>query len=275
MPKRRSERRPWYLGLLLLALSSPAALAQQASPPAAVPAPEKPTVSARVEYLKALQRIGNGETVESVFMLGQAAAREQLQATLEWDQALASGKIPKKRFERQLPGFHVGTGEAIFVIANSKAFLELARQRGTAVDRRFFELLHQTFNGSATRVYVDQIDNVTACYHVGGREMLTLYKEWTRFQASHPNAYKSAVADEIHQLEQAYTSATCACSTHQVVDAGLEAFLKEFPRSRIAPQVRERVRKIHTKTTDIVFLCGQELLLPQPVPPGVAPPTTP
>jgi len=297
VPKRRAV---WFPSLLLLALSSPAARAQQPSPPAveptapapaaqppaapqpgsvldAVPAPEKPTVTARDEYLKALERIttGKGGTVESVYALAQAAAREQLQATLEWDQTIASGKIPRKRFERFLPGFHVGTGPGIYVIPNSYAFLDLAKQRGNAVDRRFFELLHQTFQGTPTRVYADQIDEVTACYHVGSREMLSLYKGWTQFQASNPNAYKDAVKDELSQLEQVYTSAACACSSHEVVDAGLEAFLKEFPKARIAPQVRERAQKIHTRNSDIVFRCGQELLLPQPVPPGVGPPTTP
>jgi len=286
VPKRRSERGPWLLGLLLLALSSPATWGQQPPAPAeqkpgsvldAVPRPDKPTVSAREEYLKALRRLvtGKGGTVENVFALGQAAAREQLQATLEWDEAFARGKIPKKPFERLLPGYHVGTGPAIYVMPNSQAFLELAQQRGTAVDRRFFELLHQTFRGAPTRVYVDFIDEVTACVQIGSRETLLLYKEWTKFQASNPNAYKDTVKDEIDQLELVYTSATCSCSSHEVVDAGLEAFLKEFPKARIAPQVRERVKKIHTQSSDIVFRCGQELLLPQPVPPGVGPPTTP
>jgi predicted nucleotidyltransferase len=293
----------WFPSLLLLALSSPAARAQQPSPPAAqqpapapapaaepapaapqpgsvldaVPPPEKPTVSSREEYVKALERLVNGKggTVEKVYALAQAAAREHLQATLEWDQTLAQGKIPRKRFERQLPGFHVGISPAIYVIADSSAFLELARQRGTAVDRRFFELLHQTFKGTATRVYVDQLDEMSACYQVGSREMLSLYKAWTQFQASYPNAYKDTVKDELTHLEQVYTSATCACSSHEVVDAGLEAFLKEFPKARIAPQVRERVNKIHTRNSDIIFRCGQELNLPQPVPPGVGPPTTP
>jgi hypothetical protein len=270
---RRSLRGPWWLGWLLLALASLAAWGQQ---PPATPS-EKPALSARQEYLRALERFGTGKggTLESVFTLARAAAREQLQATLEWDEALAKGKVPKRRFERELPGFHVGTSKALYVIADTRAFLELARQRGSAVDRRFFELLHQTFQGSPTRVYVDQIDNVTACFQLGGREMHSLYKGWSQFQASYPNAYKEAVRDELAQLEQVYASATCACGSHEVVDAGLEAFLKAFPKSRIAPQVRSRLEKIHTKTSDIIFRCGQELLLPQPIPPGVGPPTTP
>ena len=268
-------RAVWSAGLLLLALSAPTAWGQQPPrPDGGTPAPEKRTVSAREEYLRALDRFatGKGGTLEGLCALAQAAAREQLQLTLEWDQALASSKLPKNRFDRELPGFHVGTGPGIYVVANSALFLQLAQARGNAVDKRFFELLHQTFQGSATRVYVDQLDEVTACYQVGGREMLSLYKGWTQFQASYPNAYKAAVQDEVVQLEQVYTSARCACSSHQVVDAGLEAFLKAFPRARIAPQVRERVEKIHTRNSDIVFRCGQELLLPQPIPPGVEPP---
>jgi len=275
-----SKRRAvWFMGLLLLlALPAPTAWGQQPPPPdGGTPAPEKRTGSARAEYLRALERFatGKGGTLEGLYTLAQVAAREQLQLTLEWDQALASGKLPKNRFERELPGFHVGTGPGIYVIPHSGLFLGLARTRGNAVDKRFFELLHQTFQGSTTRVYVDQLDEVTACYQVGGREMLSLYKGWTQFQASYPNAYKEAVRDELAQLEQVYTSANCACSSHEVVDAGLEAFLKAFPKAPIAPQVRARVERIHTKSSDIVFRCGQELLLPQPVPPGVGPPTTP
>jgi hypothetical protein len=262
------------LGWLLLALSSPGAWAQQPpAAPAQKPA-EKPALAARQEYQRAFEAFiaGKGGTLENVFTLGQAAAREQLQATLEWDEALARGQMPRKRFERELPGFHISTGEAIYVVANSKPFLALAKEKGTAVDRRFFELLHKTFQGTATRVYVDHIDEVTGCYQVGSREMFSLYRGWTQFQASYPHAYKETVTEELTQLEQVYVSATCACSSHEVVDAGLEAFLKAFPKARIAPQVRARVEKIHAKDSDIVFRCGQELHLPQPIPPGVGPP---
>jgi hypothetical protein len=266
------------MGLLLLALFSPTAWGQQPPAPApAQPAPEKPKESAREVYFAALRELitGKGGTVENVYALGQAAAREQLQATLEWDEAFAKGKIPKKRFERHLPGYHVGTGVAIYVKPNARAFLELAQKHGTAVDRRFFELLQKTFPGAPNRVYEEQIDELRACVYIGSREMLSLYKGWTQFQASYPNAYKDTVKDELGQLEQGYTSATCACSAHEVVDAGLEAFLKEFPKARIAPQVRERVKKIHNKASEIIFRCGQELRLPQPIPPGVGPPTMP
>lgn len=236
---------------------------------------KKPELPAREAYLQGLQKLvkRQGGSLQSLFGLARAASREQLQAVLEWDAALAAGKIPKKRFERQLPGFHVGTAEALFVVPNSSFFLELAKQYGNEVDRRFFELLDETFRGSTTRVYINPLTETTACYQLGGREFLSLYRGWSRFKSSAPAAYLETVNEELQVLEQTLLHATCACGTREIVDAGFEDFLRTFPKSPIAPQVRERLDKLHANTSGILFRCGQELDLGQPLPYGVSPPS--
>ncbi|MDY7231232.1 hypothetical protein [Hyalangium rubrum] len=283
------------MGLLLVALTSSSAWAQQPpkpaeqKPPEQKPAEQKPAEQkpaeqkpaeqkppekkAREDYLRALEKLarGQGGTVENVFILGKAASLEHLAGILEWDDALAHGRVPKKRFERELPGFLVGTSEALYVLPDTRFFLEAAQLRGTDVDRRFFDLLHQTFQGTPTRIYVDHITDVAGCYQLGSREFISLYRGWTQFQASYPNAYRDTVKEELFVLEQTMLLATCACGTRQSVDAGFEAFLKAFPKSPIAKGVRERLEKLHTNTSDLVFQCGQELNLPQPLPAGVEP----
>ncbi len=270
MAMRYPPRRLWMLGWLLLALAPPQARSQEPAPPQEKP-PEMP---AREAYQKALEKFarGQGGSMENVFALARSAAREQLQAVIEWDEAFARGMLPKKRFHRTLPGFHVGLAEALYVIADSGFFVDLARQRGTAVDKRFFEMLDQTYLGTTSRAYVDPITDVTGCYHLGSREFLALYRGWTRFQASYPKAYPEVVKEEVEALEQTLLTATCACSSREVVDAGLEDFLKAFPKSPIAAKVRERLEKIHTKTSGITFRCGQELPVADPLPQSVQPP---
>ncbi len=237
----------------------------------------KPELPAREAYLQGLKKLVDrqGGSLQSVFVLARAAAQEQLQAVLEWDAALAAGKIPKKRFERHLPGFHVGTANALFVIPNSAWFLQLARERGNEVDRRFFELLFETFHGGVSRTYVNALTDTTACYQLGSREFISIYRGWSRFKPSAPAAYLETVNEELQILEQALLQATCACGTREIVDAGFEAFLKTFPKSPVASQVRERLDKIHANTSGIIFQCGQELDLGQPLPYGVQPPPSP
>jgi len=274
------QNRPglWIWSCLLVALT-PALAGSQAEekPQEKKPGQQKVELPAREAYLEGLEKFskGKGGSMQGIFALARAAAREQLDAVLEWDAAIAAGKIPKKRFVRTLPGFYVGTSKALYVIVDSRFFLDLSTQRGDAVDRRFFELLHETFNGATSRIYVDTITDVTACYHMGSREFITLYRGWTQFKASHPRAYGETVNEELQALEHTLLTATCACSARQIVDAGFEAFLRTFPKSPIAPQARQRLERIHTNTSDLVFRCGQELDLGQPLPYGVLPPRPP
>lgn len=280
MPVRQNIRSVWLGSCLLLALAPALAWSQgekkpeAAKPEAAKPEEKKPELPAREAYRQGLEKLvrGQGGSVQGVYTLAMAAAKEQLEAVIAWDEALAAGKIPKKRFERRLPGFHVGTQDALMVIPDSRFFLELARQRGNDVDRRFFGLLDETFRGGMSRTYVDPITDAHACYHLGSREFISLYRGWTQFKPSAPAAYRATVEEEIQGLEQAMLTAICVCGTPEVVDAGFEAFLRTFPKSPIAPQVRERLAKLHTKSSDLLFRCGKELDVGQPLPYGVPTP---
>ena|GEM_PF-1116699 len=264
----------WLCGLLVLAPTRAPGQDQKKPEATRSPAPA-PELPAREAYLQALEKFTQrqGGSLQSLFVLARAAAQEQLQAVLAWDSALAAGKIPKKRFERQLPGFHVGTANALFVIPNSRFFLELARQRGNDVDRRFFTMLDETFHGSASRTYINPFTDTSACYHLGSREFIALYRGWSQLKAGGvPAAYVDTVNEELQTLEQSLLVATCACGTREIVDAGFEAFLRTFPKAPIAPQVRARLEKLHANTSGILFQCGQELNLGQPLPHGVPTP---
>jgi hypothetical protein len=275
VPVRRNIQSVWIWSCLLLAITPALARSQaEKKPEASKPGERKPEYPAREAYLQALEKLakGQGGSMQSLFTLALTAAQEQLQSVLEWDKALAAGKIPKKRFDRRLPGFHVGTVDALFVVPDSRFFLELARRRGNEVDRRFFDLLNQTFNGGRSRTYMDPITDVHACYHLGSREFIALYRGWTQFKSGAPAAYQATVNEELQGLEQALLTATCVCGTPEIVDAGFEGFLKTFPKSPIAPQVRQRLEKLHAKTGGFLFRCGKELNVGQPLPHGVPTP---
>ncbi|MCY1019381.1 hypothetical protein [Pyxidicoccus sp. MSG2] len=195
---------------------------------------------ARADYLRTLERFeqGVGFSLERVFDSGLAAAR-----------ALREGREGPPA---PLPGFLVNDEDVLDLRPDPRFFLALAKRRGTDVDREFFSLLGRTY----------AYDGVSRLYHAPGGcdafdhpELEPLYRNWTRFWATHPRAYTEAVDQEVAALEDTVARSTCACGDRESVEAGLERFLKSFPRSPVAPDVRARLEQVRAGTSDFRFRC--------------------
>lgn len=191
----------------------------------------------RGDYLRALERFeqGRGVSLERVFDAGLAASR-----------ALRGSVVVP------LPGFLVSDEAAPEQHPDPRFFMDLAKRRGTEVDREFFSLLGRTYAR----------DGVSRLYHAPGGcdafdhpELEPLYRNWTRFWATHPRAYTEAVEREVAALEDVLARSTCACGDRESVEAGLERFLKSFPRSPVTPRVRARLEQVRAGTGDFRFRC--------------------
>lgn len=212
----------------------------------------------RRDYLRALRRLeeGQGGSLERVFESGRAAARAVLEAAIRQAEAPRTDGGSAPPVDVRLPGFHIGFEEAYVSEPDTRFFVDLARRRGTAVDREFFELFHRTFQGDAPwRVYMLQQTDVTGCYILDHPDLTDLYRGWTRLWATHPKAYTDLVGREVKSLEDAVARSTCACGDRAQVEAGLSAFLKSFPRSPVAPEVRARLERVRAGTGDLRFNC--------------------
>jgi hypothetical protein len=214
------------LGALLVAVSGPAWGEHEEHP--------------REDYLRTLERFeqGLGFSLERVFDSGLAAAR-----------AFREGRDGPPA---PLPGFLVSDADALDLRPDPRFFLDLAKRRGTEVDQEFFSLLGRTYAH----------DGVSRLYHAPGGcdafdhpELEPLYRNWTRFWATHPRAYTEAVDREVAALEDLVARSTCACGDRESVEAGLERFLKSFPRSPVAPEVRARLEQVRAGTSDFRFRC--------------------
>ncbi|QSQ22484.1 hypothetical protein JY651_46465 [Pyxidicoccus parkwayensis] len=197
---------------------------------------------ARKDYLHSLELYeqGLGFSLEHVFDSGLVAARALRDAPPD---APAS-----------LPGFIVGGDDARDFRPDPRFFLDLAKRRGTGVDREFFSLLGRTYaRDGVTRLY----HSPTGCDAFDHPELEPLYRDWTRFWATTPRAYTVTVEREVAALEDLYSQGTCACGDSDSVQAGLERFLKSFPRSPVAPRVRARLDQVRAGTSDFRFRCQQ------------------
>ncbi|WP_164017550.1 hypothetical protein [Pyxidicoccus trucidator] len=204
----------------------------------------------RKDYQRSLERFehGPGVSLERVFEAGLVAARA-LEASATRQEAGAGWRVPHAP---QLRGFVVSEEEALRWSPEPRFFLELAKRRGTEVDQEFFSLLGRTFyRDGALRVYAVP----SGCYVFDHPELEPLYRNWTRFWATYPRAYSRVVDLEVAALEDVVARSTCACGDRESVEAGLERFLKSFPRSPVAPQVRVRLEQVRAGTSDVRFRC--------------------
>lgn len=207
----------------------------------------------RRDYLRALERFehGPGVSLERVFDAGRAVARAlelEASATRRED-----GAVRQVSHLQDLRGFIVSEDEAALRCSpDPRFFLELAKRRGTEVDAEFFSLLGHTFyRDGALRVYAAP----SGCHVFDHPDVESLYRNWTRFWASHPRAYTAAVDGEVKALEDMVAVSTCACGDRESVEAGLERFLKSFPRSPVAPRVRARLEQVRAGTSDFRYRC--------------------
>lgn len=195
---------------------------------------------ARGDYLHSLEHYeqGLGFSLEQVFDAGLAAAREVREESAPPSQPL--------------PGFLVNGDDVRDLRPDPRFFLALAKRRGTAVDQEFFSLLARTYaRDGVTRLY----HAPTGCDAFDHPELEPLYRSWTRLWATSPRAYTEAVDREVAALEDVFTRSTCACGDAASVEAGLERFLKSFPRSSVAPRVRARLEQVRAGTSDFRFRC--------------------
>ncbi len=197
---------------------------------------------ARKDYLRALEHFeqGRGLSLERVYEAGRTVAR-----------ALEASGAPGPEWPR-VPGLVISEREGFRMAPDPRYFLDLAKRRGTEVDQEFFSLLHRTYSrDGVTRVY----SVPSGCDVFGHPDLEPLYRNWTRFWATHPRAYPEVVDGEVAVLEGVVARSTCACDDGETVEASLERFLKSFPRSPVAPEVRVRLEQVRAGTSDVRFHC--------------------
>ncbi|NMO16335.1 hypothetical protein HPC49_43965 [Pyxidicoccus fallax] len=208
----------------------------------------------RRDYLRALERLEEDRagSLERVFEKGNAAASALRESAARRDGG--TEWFPAHAFLR---GFSNGFVEGALAMGpDPRFFRELAHQRGTAVDQEFFELFADTyFADGVTRRYTVPRSEDSVCHVFDSPDVGPLYRKWTRFWATYPRAYADAVDREIRALEDMVAVSTCACGGPESVEAGLERFLKSFPRSPVVPQVRARLERLRAGTSDFRFRC--------------------
>jgi hypothetical protein len=189
--------------------------------------------------------------LEPVFEEGLAAAKGLDRDLERFDEPTY------RKVQGMMAGFLVDREEAIVVGPHADFFLKLAREKGTSVDRAFFEAQKETYpDGPWWPAYMEPRTDFQGCVIFDGRTLTALYGVWVAFQKSYPERYRAAAQQELAQIEgEPGLGSTCACGGEEEVQKELENFLKAFPNSPLAAKVAARLQTLKKHASGIRFHC--------------------
>jgi hypothetical protein len=188
-------------------------------------------------------------SLEPVFDAGMSSAK-----ALEIDQLERFDEQTYKKVQSMMVGFLVGRVEVIVARPHADFFLKLARERGTSVDRAFFEAYKKTYPDGFWPAYVQQLTDYSGCTIFDGKTPTEIWGAWTAFQKSYPDRYREAARTELAKVEERLVG-NCACGGADGVRKELENFLKAYPNSPIAAKVASHLQAVKNGTSGIRFNC--------------------
>jgi HEAT repeat protein len=199
--------------------------------------------------LDAAMKSAGPVALEPVLEKGLAAARDLERGELE-----RLDEPTYRKVQSAMVGFFVSREEIVVAAPDADFFLKLARAKGTAVDRAFFEAYKETYPDGIWPAYIRAQTDVSGCRVFDGKTLTGLYGAWIAFQKSHPGQYREAAQKELTGIEEALES-TCACGGEDGVRKELEKFLKTFPGLPVAAEVAARLQAVENHTSGIRFHC--------------------
>jgi len=159
------------------------------------------------------------------------------------------------RLQQELRGAVVFRDEIVGIEPEVEFWIDLSTRRGTAADRAFFKQWKDVFGDGLWPSYISPQTDYSGCTVFGNGSLTGTYAGWTSYERNYPGRYAKAVQGEIEQAARELTMSTCACSTKEEVAREFALFLRRFPRSSIAPEVRRRSQALATRPAAFRFRC--------------------
>ncbi len=242
--------RPIALTLLLLLAacgrSTPDAAPAAIAAPASLQTAAAHLPPAVADYLAALLVVEQAKapvTLEALFAKAEAAQDALMEITSGVDGKALLETYDEAGFaalQARVRGLVIHRGMDIYAQPEPGFFLALARTRGLPADVAFFEQYAATWGPDLIPVYLKLRPQPTPCVRFGESRIAPMYAAWQAFAARHPNAYAQHAAQNLRDLEEAVALGTCACDGAQTVKREQDAFLKQFPASPKAAEIRAR-----------------------------------
>ncbi len=162
-----------------------------------------------------------------------------------------------KSVPQKMRGFIVRRDDTPVARPSSAYFAALARRKGTATDRVFFEIYARSEPDSSPILpaYIRQQSAESGCTMYDGKLMTELYRGWLAFRTKYPDDYANEAEGEIDSLDAELLSGICACGSAEQTAAGLQTFVDALPDLPMTPKLKDRIAQIRSGHSSFRFNC--------------------
>lgn len=203
-----------------------------------------PPVTRYLETLATVEAAGSPVTLRPLFDAARAVqdTAMRIEQGQAWLETLDDDAY--RRLEQALRGLRLSRGLDVYAAPDPVFLDRLAQRHGTPEDRAFFALYRRSWGPDLLPAYLRQTGRVTPCVRYAENVIPDLYRAWTGFRDTHPQAYPDVTAQFVADLEELVSLGTCACGGQADVEQELRTFVTLFPQSPAAPAVLQRLQQL-------------------------------
>lgn len=171
------------------------------------------------------------------------AAQDAMMQLADGDQAWIEtlDEAGYTQLQAELPGFHFSRGYDVYTQPDAAFLLSLAHRKGRPEDQAFFTIYAGLWSDEYLPRYLSLGTRPTPCVRFGENILPTLYTQWRDYAARYPQAYVSHTQQTLRDLEEAVALGVCACGDTASVERELSGFVKQFPQTPVAADIRKRL----------------------------------
>lgn len=148
--------------------------------------------------------------------------------------------------QTKLRGIQLNRGEEVYAQIDGRVLLPIAEARGRPADIAFFKIYRELWGENLYPIYLKPLRQPTPCVRFGEGIIPELYENWLGFASKYPNAYTELVHQTLQDLEETEVEGVCACGDINSVLSEQKSFLRRYPNTPRAAQIRARMHQLKT-----------------------------
>ncbi len=148
--------------------------------------------------------------------------------------------------QSKLRGIQLSRGEEVYAQPDGRVLEPIAIAHGRPADIAFFRIYRELWGETLFPIYLKPLPQPTPCVRLGEGIIPELYENWLAYARKFPDAYTATVQQTIQDLEETEVEGVCACGDAESVLKEQGSFLKRYPKTPRAAQIRARMHQLKT-----------------------------
>lgn len=208
--------------------------------------PRPAAIDAYRAALSAVEQVTTPVSLEPLLGAAHAAQDDLMDIQDDGDRAWLEvlGEEEYAALKAELRGLRLSRGYDVYAQPDGGFLLQLAQAHGRPADQAFFRLYRDLWDADLLPRYLSAGNRPTPCVRFGEGVLPELYAGWRDYARRYPEAYIEFTNQTLRDLEEAVGLGVCACGDERSVERELKGFVKRFPNTPVAPQIRGRLQEL-------------------------------